>query len=235
MMSASGEVSGLALAIVCMAVAVGVLGAGAGWLARQWALRLVGGEVRQARWLGPVVCAVAWALLVAMRGASLQTLFLCLACVPLVACSLTDLQAYVIPNACVAAAVALHACFLLLLSVQDPGLAAATLVRSLVGAGAALVPLLVLTLVMDRVLGRESMGGGDLKLLAVCGLYVGWQQLLLLLPLACLGGIASSVILTPKGSGTLAPFPFGPSIAVALWVTFLVGPHVEAWLSAWVF
>lgn len=218
-----------------MVIAAVVLGAGAGWLARLWALRLVGGEVRQARWLGPVACAVAWALLVAVRGASLQTLFLCLACVPLVACSLTDLQALVIPNACVAAAVVLHVCYLLALCVQDLSLAAAVLARSLAGAGAALVPLLALTLVMDRILGRESMGGGDLKLLAVCGLYVGWQQLLFLVLLACLGGIASSVVLTPKGSRTLEPFPFGPSIAVALWVTFLVGPHVEAWLSAWVF
>ena len=216
-------------------VIAAVLGAGAGWLARLWALRLVGGEVRQARWLGPVACAVAWALLVAVRGASLQTLFLCLACVPLVACSLTDLQALVIPNACVAAAVVLHVCYLLALCVQDLSLAAAVLARSLAGAGAALVPLLALTLVMDRVLGHESMGGGDLKLLAVCGLYVGWRQLFFLVLLACLGGIASSVVLTPKGSGTLEPFPFGPSIAVALWVTFLVGPHVEAWLSAWVF
>lgn len=218
-----------------MVVTAGVLGAGAGWIARQWALRLVGGEVPQARWLGPAACAVAWALLVAVRGASLLTLIQCLVCVPLVACSLTDLQAFVIPNACVAAAIVLHACYLLLLCAQDPALAAATLARSLVGAGAALVPLLALTLVMDRVLGRESMGGGDLKLLAVCGLYVGWRQLLFLVLAACLGGIASSAVLTPKGSGTLAPFPFGPSIAVALWMTFLVGPHVEAWLSACVF
>ena len=97
---------------------------------------------------------------------------------------------------------------------------------------AVIATLVLLTLAMDRLLGRDSMGGGDIKLLGVAALYVGWRQCLMLLPLACCLGLASA-LLRPSGERAGA-FPFGPSIALALWVTLLVGPEVEPWLRAWV-
>ena len=229
----------LALGEAYAYVLAAVLGLGAGWLARLWAARLVGSEVRAARVLGPACGALAWALIVYARGPELESCFQCLVCIPLLACSLTDLAAYVIPNACVAGAASVRAAYLLAVGLCDSAQLPALLARSLVGAAGTLVPMLALTLVMDRVLGTDSMGGGDLKLLAVCGLWVGLRQMLFLLPVACVGGILSSVMLTRAqdgpSSGALSPFPFGPSIALALLVTFLVGPHVEAWLAAWVF
>ena len=34
--------------------------------------------------------------------------------------------------------------------------------------------MLLISLIMDKVLGKESMGGGDIKLFAVVGLYLGF-------------------------------------------------------------
>lgn len=61
--------------------------------------------------------------------------------------------------------------------------------ESLIGGVAVFVPLLLVVLVADKVLGRDSMGGGDLKLFFVAGLYFGWQQCLFLIIVACVIGI----------------------------------------------
>ena len=85
------------------------------------------------------------------------------------------------------------------------------------------------------------MGGGDLKLFAVAALYVGWQQSILLVFLACLFGLAFAAArgllsqpadMTGRPSG-IETFPFGPSIAVACVVTLLCGPSVQAWFAWW--
>ncbi len=47
----------------------------------------------------------------------------------------------------------------------------------------------MLVLIMDRLLGRESMGGGDIMLFAVAGFYFGWQQCLFLIVVACVIGL----------------------------------------------
>ena len=76
-------------------------------------------------------------------------------------------------------------------------------------AGAAL---LLLSLVMDRVLKKDSLGGGDIKLLAVIGLYLGFLQTLFCLILACILGLAQALV-----SGKLhgKQFPFGPALSAA--------------------
>jgi len=56
------------------------------------------------------------------------------------------------------------------------------------------VGVLVLSLVMDKVLGRESMGGGDIKLLAVTGLYFGIVGTLFVLILSCIIGLVFNIL-----------------------------------------
>ncbi|HPX71057.1 MAG TPA: prepilin peptidase [Bacillota bacterium] len=89
--------------------------------------------------------------------------------------------------------------------------------------------LLVLVLIMDRLLKKESMGGGDIKLLAVFGLHLGAANCVLLLIVASLLGLASSALLRRK-KGT--PFPFGPFLAVAAWFAAIFGKDIiDAYLS----
>ena len=77
----------------------------------------------------------------------------------------------------------------------------------------------------------EAMGGGDIKLLFVTGLYLGWQLNILCLFLACILGILFGLIANrKKDSQTL--FPWGPAITAAAIVTLLAGqPLLEAYLS----
>lgn len=83
---------------------------------------------------------------------------------------------------------------------------------------------LLLALVMDRVLGRESLGGGDVKLLALLGLYLGWVGGLFLLMLACVLGLVFAAL-----KGQREAFAFGPFIAVSAWPLALWGEDLIRW------
>ena len=72
--------------------------------------------------------------------------------------------------------------------------------------------LLLVSLAMDRLLKKESLGGGDIKLLAVIGLYLGFLPTLFALILACVLGLLQAVC-TGKSRGSA--FPFGPALSAA--------------------
>lgn len=70
-----------------------------------------------------------------------------------------------------------------------------------------------------RTRGREGMGGGDPKLVAAIGGWLGWQPLPLMLLLASLGGIVWALATQEKGDAPLAPrrVPFGLFAGIAAW------------------
>lgn len=86
---------------------------------------------------------------------------------------------------------------------------------------------LILSLVMDKVLKKDTMGGGDIKLLAVIGCFLGMGECLFCLIVACVVGIVIASILMKISDDT--PFPFGPALSIAAWVTMLVGETIITW------
>ncbi len=86
--------------------------------------------------------------------------------------------------------------------------------------------ILLLSLLLDRMLKKESLGGGDVKLLAVIGLYLGFVQTLFCLILACLIGLLQAV-LTGKTRGK--QFPFGPALSAAAALTLFFGEALADW------
>ena len=85
---------------------------------------------------------------------------------------------------------------------------------------------LVLSLIMDHFLHKESMGGGDIKLIAVMGLYLGIVGGLFGLFIACLIGIILSFV---SKKDEEMHFPFGPAISLALWFVLLYGQPLIDW------
>jgi len=95
-----------------------------------------------------------------------------------------------------------------------------------VGAVAVGGGVLAVSLAADKLMGRETMGGGDVKLLALLGLYLGPGGGLLLLILACFVGLAFAAL---SRTGRGREFPFGPSIALAAWPAILFSEAVLHW------
>ncbi|MDO5445012.1 MAG: prepilin peptidase [Eubacteriales bacterium] len=135
----------------------------------------------------------------------------------LLVCSLVDYDTMELPDPLMAAA-ALAA----LLRLTEPG----GWKSALIGCFAVSVPLLIVVLIADRILKKESMGGGDIKLLAVLGLHFGPAKTFFLLIIACIIGILAASA-AKKGKGTA--FPFGPVLALSAWITALIGTPVVNW------
>lgn len=213
-----------------MAIALGVLGLVAGLVtcclvergARQRLLRA--SALRRA--LAAAACGLAFFALASTYGSTLQTLELCGLTIVLLALSLTDLDRREIPNACVMAALGLRAAYLLLMCARGamPLAMCGHYLLSALGVG---LVLLVSVLLADRALGGESMGGGDLKLFTVMALYVGWEQSLMLVGLACVLGIAGTLVFGRRRQGTgergaqPVTFAFGPAISLACVIVLL--------------
>lgn len=81
-----------------------------------------------------------------------------------------------------------------------------------------------------RARGAEGMGGGDPKLVAAIGAWLGWQALPLMLLLASLGGIVWALIAQGKGDRPLAErrVPFGVFACTAAFATVPLWPLLSA-------
>lgn len=77
--------------------------------------------------------------------------------------------------------------------------------------------LLVIALVYELITKREGMGGGDIKLLAMIGGFLGWKSLLfILLCSSLLGAIVGLTMIIIKKQDMKYAVPFGPFLAAAV-------------------
>jgi len=98
---------------------------------------------------------------------------------------------------------------------------------SLIGAMLGYAILWIIFISFKTVTGKEGMGYGDFKLLALLGAWLGWQSLPLII---LLSSITASVIglamIIFKGRDKAAAFPFGPYLAIAGWITLIWGKEL---------
>ncbi len=100
---------------------------------------------------------------------------------------------------------------------------------AILGAAAGYLSLWVVYWAFKLLTGKEGMGYGDFKLLAIFGALLGWQQLPLIILLSSLvGAIIGATLLTIQGKDKATPIPFGPYIAAAGWIAMLFGEAITA-------
>ena len=109
-----------------------------------------------------------------------------------------------------------------LCAVSGQGIAA-QLKSALPGAFAISCGMLALSLIFDKVTGKESLGGGDIKLFFMTGLYLGPAGGLLQLICACLTGLLFSAAVKKER------IPFGPAISLAAFLALIAGGPVISW------
>lgn len=104
-------------------------------------------------------------------------------------------------------------------------------VDALAGAAAGWAAFALLILAYRRLRGRDGLGWGDATLLGVGGAWVGWGGLPGVVLVAALAGLGGAVLLGHRRAD--ARVPFGPALALGIWVVWLHGPVVSAmgWTS----
>jgi leader peptidase (prepilin peptidase)/N-methyltransferase len=82
----------------------------------------------------------------------------------------------------------------------------------------------------EKATGRQGMGGGDIKFLAMIGAFLGWEGALLALFLGSLAGSLIGVMLmVRRGANRRLALPFGPFLAIGAFVTLFWGPQILQW------
>ena len=79
------------------------------------------------------------------------------------------------------------------------------------------------------VTGKEGMGYGDFKLLAMLGAWGGWQILPLTILLSSLvGAVLGVIMLKLRNQDSSTPIPFGPYLAIAGFIALLWGEQITS-------
>lgn len=79
--------------------------------------------------------------------------------------------------------------------------------------------------------GREGMGGGDIKLLAMLGAFLGWKSLLfILLGSSLLGAVVGISLMAAKGEDMKYAVPFGPFLSAAAVSYIFVGERAMKYI-----
>ena len=151
--------------------------------------------------------------------------------------SLVDLESYRIPNSMILALILVYAVTFPFIELGLPGslsvgqteaavlrtLALPALAKSLGGALLLGGGLFIISLIFDRVTGKEGLGGGDIKLFFAAGLYLGALRGLLCVIVSCLIGLLFA--LTRRNQ----KIPFGPAISIGIILTLFWGQPLVDW------
>lgn len=99
-----------------------------------------------------------------------------------------------------------------------------TWVERIIGFFAVSVPFLIIVLVTG------GMGEGDVKLIAVCGLLLGWKSILLTVLFASVTAALYGIMLMIKSNAKRkSQIPFGPFIAFSVIICLLFGDRIINW------
>ena len=83
--------------------------------------------------------------------------------------------------------------------------------------------------------GKEGMGHGDFKLLAMLGAWLGWFALPAIILISSItGAVLGLILIALKRHKKEQPLPFGPFIAIAGWIVLLWGDKINQLYYGWI-
>jgi leader peptidase (prepilin peptidase)/N-methyltransferase len=144
-------------------------------------------------------------------------------CAALVVITFIDIDHQIIPDRISLPGIPLG--FLAALFIGQP-----TWLSSLMGILAGGGSLLLIATLYEKFSGKEAMGGGDVKLLAMLGAFLGWQSVPFIIFVGSLGGslVGVPAMLLQKKGGDLR-IPFGPFLAFGALLYILAGDEIIQW------
>jgi leader peptidase (prepilin peptidase) / N-methyltransferase len=152
----------------------------------------------------------------ALRGAMFATVLLGIA--------MTDARAYIIPDEFSIGGLVLGLLFALVAGRH-------AFATAVLGAAVGFGLLWLVAVGGEWIFKQEAMGGGDIKMMAMVGAFLGWQGTLLTI---FLGAFIGSLIFVPLSlAGHKKLVPFGIFLAVGGAATYLVGPAILGWYTGY--
>jgi leader peptidase (prepilin peptidase)/N-methyltransferase len=90
--------------------------------------------------------------------------------------------------------------------------------------------ILIIGLAGSVIFKKEAMGGGDVKLAAMIGAFLGWRYIIISLFLGFfLGALAGIILILSKIKSREDVVPFGPFIVLGSLITILWGDKIISW------
>ena len=154
-----------------------------------------------------------WTVLMAVR-----VLFAC----ALIALFAIDLEHHLLPDRITLPGIAVG---LILSLIVPPGIVDSIL-GTLLGGGV----LWAIGEAYYRYSGQEGMGGGDVKMLAMVGAFLGWKLVLITLVLSSVAGsVIGLLVIAIKRGGMKYALPYGTFLALGALAASLAGDRLVAW------
>jgi leader peptidase (prepilin peptidase) / N-methyltransferase len=102
--------------------------------------------------------------------------------------------------------------------------------ESLIGVIAGGGSLYLVAVIYQSITGRDGMGGGDIKLLAMIGAWMGWRSLpMIIFSSSLVGAVIGLCFLLASGKGLRVRIPFGPFLSLGALVCLFFGPEILNW------
>ena len=137
-----------------------------------------------------------------------------------------DVQHYIIPNVLIVAGLILGFVIVCAISYQHSDVW--YLLIRLIGAVAGGSALWLVAVIGTAALRKKAMGGGDIKLMALNGLFLGaWPELVMVIALSALSGaIVGTTLIISGMKSRESPIPYGPFLAGAAILVLLWGDNL---------
>jgi leader peptidase (prepilin peptidase) / N-methyltransferase len=163
-----------------------------------------------------------WAFMAWRHGLTLETLRGGIFGTILLGIAMTDARAYIIPNEFTWGGLVIGLLFSAIAGFASFGL-------SVLGAAVGFGLLWLVAMAGTWVFREDAMGGGDIKMMAMVGAFVGWHGVLLTIFLGAFTGSLVFVPLLLAGHRKLVPF--GIFLAFGAAVSYLFGPSLVSWYT----
>ena len=105
---------------------------------------------------------------------------------------------------------------------------------AIIGAAAGYLSLWSVFQLFRLITGKQGMGYGDFKLLALFGAWLGWHSLFQIVLISSLvGAVVGVSLILFMGRDRSIPIPFGPYLATAGWISLLWGEQINRLYFIW--
>ena len=144
----------------------------------------------------------------------------------LIPISVIDAQHYIIPNVLIGTGLILG--FVIVCGIAYQRADIWYLLTRLIGAVTGGTALWLVAVVGSAILRKQAMGGGDIKLMAVNGLFLGaWPELVMVIAFSALSGAIVGTVLIISGiKSRQSPIPYGPFLSGAALLVLLWGDRL---------